>query len=85
MGETCFLCNEGELNIIGGNNKPRHDKNCSDSRFLIIVLRVGIAAGVNGPVIFLSKREKLHPRMRGNNYITITDLCVTTVSLVHDD
>ena len=25
--ETCFLCNEGELRIIGDNNKPRHEKN----------------------------------------------------------
>ena len=31
--ETCFLCNEGELKIIGDNDKPRHDNNCSESRF----------------------------------------------------
>ena len=30
LDETCFLCNEGELKIIGDNDKPRHDKNCSD-------------------------------------------------------
>ena len=23
--ETCFLCNKGELNIIGGNDKPLHE------------------------------------------------------------
>ena len=33
LDETCFLCNEGELKIIGDNDKPCHDKNCSDSRF----------------------------------------------------
>ena len=70
LDETCFLCNEGELKIIGDNDKPRHDKNCSDSRFSITVLRVGSAAGVNGPVIFLAKGTKVHPRLRGNNLVT---------------
>ena len=69
LDESCFLCNEGELKIIGDNDKPRHDKNCSDSRFSITVLRVGSAAGVNGPVIFLAKGTKVHPRMRGNNLV----------------
>ena len=26
LGETCFLCNEGELKIIGGNDKHHHEK-----------------------------------------------------------
>ena len=69
LDDTCFLCNEGELNIIG-DNKYCHDKNCSDSRFSITVLRVGSAAGVNGPVIFLAKGKKVHPRLRGNNLVT---------------
>ena len=70
LDETCFLCNEGELKIIGDNYKPCHDKNCSNSRFSITVLRVGSAAGVNGPVIFLAKGKKVHPRLRGNNLVT---------------
>ena len=70
LDETCFLCNEGELKIIGGNDKPRHVKNCSNSRFSITVLRVGIAAGVNGPVIFLAKGENAHQRLRGKNLVT---------------
>ena len=70
LDETCFLCNEGELKVIGNNNKPCHDKNCSDSRFSITVLRVGSAAGVNGPVIFLEKGTKVHPRLRVNNLVT---------------
>ena len=70
MDETCFLCNEGELKIIGGNDKPRHNKNCSDSWFSIAVLSVGSAAGVNSTVIFLAKGEKLYPRLRGNNLVT---------------
>ena len=70
LDETCFLCNEGELNIIGDNDKPHHDNNCSDLRFSITVLWVGSAAGVNVPVIFLAKGKKMHPRLRGNNLVT---------------
>ena len=33
LDETSFLCYEGELRIIGGNNKPCHDKKFSDYRF----------------------------------------------------
>ena len=61
LDETCFLCNEGELKIIGDNDKPRHDKNCSDSRFSITVLQVGSAADMNGPVIVLVKGYKGAP------------------------
>ena len=67
---TCFLCAEGELSIIVNNDKPCNDKNFSNLRFSITVLRVGSAAGVNGPVIFLAKGTKVHPRLRGNNLMT---------------
>ena len=70
LDETCLLCNEGELRIISDNDKPRHEKNCSNSGFSITVLRVESAAGVNGPVIFMVDRTKLHPRLRGNNLVT---------------
>ena len=70
LDETCFLCNEGELKIIGDNDKPRHDKNCRNLRFSITFLRVGSAAGVKGTVIFLEKGTKVHPRLRGKNLVT---------------
>ena len=41
---------------------------CSDLRFSITFLRVGIEAG--GPVIFLEKGTMVHPRLRGNNLVT---------------
>ena len=44
----------------------------NNSRFSITVLRVGSAVGVNGPVIFLAKGTKVHPRLRGNNSLLIT-------------
>ena len=68
--ETYFLCNDGELRIIGGNDKPRHEKNCSGSRFSITVLQIGSEVGVNGPVIFLVMGTKVHPRLRGKNLVT---------------
>ena len=57
LDETCFLCNEGKLKVLGSEDKPRHDKICSDSRFSVTVLRFGSAAGVTGPVIFLEKKR----------------------------
>ena len=63
-------CNAIASIEMANNDKPRHDKNCSDSRFSITVLRVGSAAGVNGLVIFLAKCTKVHPRLRGNNLVT---------------
>ena len=55
LNETSFLGNEGELRVIGRNDKPRHVKNFSDTRFPIIVIRVGSSEGVNDPVKFLEK------------------------------
>ena len=30
LDQTCFLCNEGELKIIGDNDKTRQHKNSKD-------------------------------------------------------
>ena len=45
-------------------------KNCIESRFSITVLRVGSAAGVNVPVIFMAEGTKLHPRLKATNLVT---------------
>ena len=55
---TSFLCNEGELKVIGSKDKHQHDKNYSESRFSIIVLWVGFSGGVNIPMIFMAKGER---------------------------
>ena len=70
LDETSFLYNESELSITRGNNKPSHNKNFSDSRFSIRVLRVGSAARFNGPVIFLERGTKVKQKMRGKNLVT---------------
>ena len=55
--------------FLGEKTNPAM-KNCSDSKFSITVLRVGSAAGLNGPVIFMTKGEKLYPSIRGTNLVT---------------
>ena len=61
LDETCFLYNEGELKVVGANDKTCHKQNCSYSRFSITVLQVGSAEGVNGPVILIANGTKMHP------------------------
>ena len=70
LDKTYFLCNEGELKVIGSKDETRNDKNRSNSRFSIIVFSVGSAAGVNGTVIFLEKGTKVHPRLRSKKLVT---------------
>ena len=74
LDETCFLCNGDDLKVLGRKDKPYHDKNCSESRFSVTVLRVGCEVGVNGPVIFPEKGKKVHPRLRGTNLVTRSGL-----------
>ena len=71
LDKISFLCNEGDLKVIGSKDKPHHEKNCSNSRFSITVLRVGSKADVNGPVMFLEKGKKVHPRHRCTNLVFI--------------
>ena len=33
LDETSFLCNEGELKVVGSKDKPCHKNKFSDSRF----------------------------------------------------
>ena len=69
MDETSFLCNEGELKVLGIKDNPTM-KNCIESRLSITVLWVWIVAGVNGPVIFMEKGTNVHPRIIVNNLVT---------------
>ena len=62
--------NEGYLKILGSKVKTCHEKNYSGSRFSVKALRFVSASGVNGPVIFLDKGTKVHPRLIGTNLIT---------------
>jgi hypothetical protein len=54
LDESCFMANEGVLCVIGSAAQKKHKKNTSDSRQSITIFRVGSAAGVEGPRIFLA-------------------------------
>ena len=60
LDETCFMCNDGILKIIGAAEKRHHDKNMSDSRVSITAVRCGNAAGANGPVVFLASGQNVN-------------------------
>ena len=55
VDEACFLCNDGNLKIVGDGKQYCHDKNVLDHRTSITTVRCGNAAGDNGPVIFIMK------------------------------
>jgi hypothetical protein len=59
LDESYFMGNEGVLRVIGSAPQKKHNKNTSDSRQSITIVRVGSAAGVEGPHIFLAKGVEL--------------------------
>ena len=60
LDESCFVCNDGILKIIGDGDKRHHDKNMSDSRVSITIVRCGSAAGTNGPVVFIANGKSVN-------------------------
>jgi hypothetical protein len=59
LDESYFMGSEGVLRVIGSAAQKKHKKNTSDSCQSITVVRVGSAAGVEGPHIFLAKGVEL--------------------------
>ena len=57
LDKSCFMGSEGVLHVIGSAARKKHGKNTSDSRQSITIVRVGSAAGVEGPFIFLAKKS----------------------------
>ena len=55
--ESCFICNDGVLKIIGNKDQKRHDKNASDNCVSISVVRSVNTEGNNGPVIFIGSDQ----------------------------
>ena len=62
------MCSEGNLKIIG-DAKRRHDKNLSDNRISITVVRCGCASGTHGPVIFIMRGTEVN-RMFSRKWLT---------------
>ena len=57
LDETCIQCNDGNIRIVGSKERKTQSKITDDSRFFITItiLRVGNAAGLDGPIIIILK------------------------------
>ena len=58
--ETNFRARDGNLRIIGSAARQKHEKNTSDCQQSTTVVRIGSAAGVEGPQFFLGKGKEQH-------------------------
>lgn len=59
LDESCMMASDGTIKVIANVKKRKTEKNNADSRASITVVRVGSAAGVGGPRIFLAAGQKL--------------------------
>jgi hypothetical protein len=55
LDESCLRVEYGTLKIIGSTERKKHEKNTSDSQLSITVVRINLAAGVEGPHFYLGK------------------------------
>jgi hypothetical protein len=53
------MTSEGHLQVIVSAAKKKHEKNTAGSRQSITVVRLGSAASVEGPQIYLAKGKEL--------------------------
>ena len=61
LDETCIQCNDGNIRIVGSKERKTQSKITDDSRFSITILRVGNAAGLDGPIIIILKGKSNFP------------------------
>ena len=79
LDEACFLASSGNVHVIGGAEKPKHEKNIQDCCDSITTVRVGSAGDVDGPRIYLAKGKTLELESLKNfcdNYIAPPGSCV---------
>ena len=55
LDELCMMASDGIIKVLGSADKNKHEKNIAGSRFSVTTVRVGSAAGVDGPRVYLSK------------------------------
>ena len=58
LDETCLMCSDGVLKVIGDGDQKHHDKNVQAGRCSIAMLRSGSAAGSDGPVFFIANGKE---------------------------
>ena len=63
LDEECFMAQDGDVKIVGGKLKSKHERNISDSRVSVTVVRIGSCGGSQGPTGFCLQGE-----MKRNNY-----------------
>lgn len=66
LDETGVLASEGTVKIVGSGDRKKHEKNMDDACDSITIIRIGSAAGVSGPWIFLCRGKKLDRRSLKN-------------------
>jgi hypothetical protein len=66
LDETCVMANDGAVHIIGDAKKKRHDKIMDDNRGSITIVRIGSAAGCEGPQIFLAAGKTMEVKALNN-------------------
>ncbi len=49
---------DGDLRIVGEKGKKKHEKKVANYQGLITMYCTGVAAGHNGPTVFLLKEKK---------------------------
>ena len=52
LEESCIMANDWLLIIIGGCDRKEHEKRLDDSQLSLTLIRIGNAAGNEGPWIF---------------------------------
>jgi hypothetical protein len=58
--ETCIVASDGNVSVLSGKETKTTSRIMSDSRLSITILRVGSAAGCDGPLIFLVEGKSVH-------------------------
>ncbi len=57
LDETCVMASIGSLKIVGSAEVKKHERTVSDNKDSITIVRIGSAAGVSGPWIFLISKQ----------------------------
>lgn len=59
LDETCIISDEGNYRVLSSKERKVTSKIMQDTRTSITILRVGSAAGCDGPIIFLVHGENI--------------------------
>ena len=58
--ESCFICNDRNLKILGDGKKTHYNNNIADSSMSITSVRCGSAAGTNVAVVFIANGKNVN-------------------------